>query len=151
MKKRLASICALLFMATCLIYACAGPSNYGVLGPASGTREITIAELKFNWKDYDIYYNGWHTATPAAMMFDPKDNDTTLTGSSWNRVTEESAFLEALDKITKRYFLKQVYAILGPERQLLGYMITPTTQMTIKEIDEKTYRISNLHIPPSGP
>jgi len=34
---------------------------------------------------------------------------------------------------------------------LLGYMITPTTEVFIKVVDEKTIYVSNLRVPPSGP
>ena len=148
MKTRLTLFCTLSILAACLLSACSGLPNYGALGPHDS---VTIDDLKEGWEEYDIYYNTWYTATPAAMMFDPRDNDTTLTGKSWTRVTEQDAFFELLRKVAGSYQLNRVWAIVGPEKQLLGYMITPTTQLYIKNIADRTYYVSNLQVPPSGP
>ena len=148
MKTRLTLFCTLSILAACLLSSCSGLPNYGALGPHD---IVTIDNLKDGWEEYDIYYNTWYTATPAAMMFDPRDNDTTLTGKSWTRVTEQDAVFELLRKVTGSYYLNRVWAIVGPEKQLLGYMITPTTQLYIKKIDDKTFNVSNLQVPPSGP
>ena len=151
METRSALLYTVCICVACLLYSCSDLSNYGALGPTGGSGDVSIADLKAGWEDYDIYYNTWYTATPSAMMFDPRDNDTTLTGKSWTRVTEQAAFFELLNKVARSYELTQVWAIVGPEKQLLGYMITPTTQLYIKNVDQNTYYVSNLRTPPSGP
>jgi len=84
-------------------------------------------------------------------MFDPMNNDTTLTGNAWTRVEKEAEFTKLLKRVTGSFSYTRIWAIVGPEKQLLGYMITPTTEVFIKVVDEKTIYVSNLRVPPSGP
>ena len=151
MKNRLAFIGLLYIFAACLLCSCAGLPNYGALGPAGENNRVNIDDLKAGWEKYDIYYSTWYSATPAALMFDPRDNDTTLTGKSWTRVTDPAEFSDLLARVTGSSTYNRLWAIVGPEKRLLGYMITPTTDLFIKEIDEQTYYVSNLRLPPSGP
>ena len=151
MKSRPNLLYAMCILAACLLFSCSGLSNYGALGPAGGSGEVSISLLKDGWEEYDIYYNTWYSAVPAALMFDPRDNNTTLTGNSWTRVEEEAEFSQLMERVTGSFNYTRIWAIVGPEKQLLGYMITPTTQLHIKMIDEKTFRVSSLQVPPSGP
>jgi hypothetical protein len=122
--------------------------NYGALGPhTGGNGTATYSDLEAGWEDYDIYYNTWYTATPVALMFDPRDNDTSLTGDSWTRVEEQAVFSRTIKKLSP----DRLWTIVGPGKKLLGYMITPTTNLYIKEIDENRYYVSNLRVRPSGP
>ena len=152
MKNRIFSLSVVSLLAVCFLYACAGSPNYGALGPQTDeTGRATVAYLETSWEDYDVYYNTWYTATPAALMFDPRDNHTTLTGGSWTRVEDQDALSEMIESITRRYDPKQVLIIVTPDKQFLGYMITPTTNLFIKVVDEKTFFASNLRIPASRP
>ena len=151
MKNRLPQFYALSIFAACLLCACTTLPDYGALGPADGNSQVNIADLEAGWERYDIYYNTWYTATPAALMFDPRDNATTLTGNSWIRVTEAAAFADHMQRVSGKHEFTRIWAIVGPQKQLLGYMITPTTKLYIKMIDEKTFYVSNLQVPPSGP
>jgi hypothetical protein len=147
MKTSLNLFYTLCIFTACLLCSCVNLPNYGALGPAGGNGEVSIDDLKAGWEDYDIYYNTWYTASPAALMFDPRGNDTTLTGNSWTIVKEQAVFSQYIEKLAP----SRLWAIVGPEKQVLGYMITPTTQLYIKKIDDKTYYVSNLQVPPSGP
>jgi hypothetical protein len=151
MKNHLNIICTLLILAAGLLSSCSGLPNYGALGPAGGSGEVSIEDLKTGWEEYDIYYSTWYSTGPAALMFDPRNNDTTLTGNAWTRVEEEAEFSKLLERVTGSFSYTRIWAIIGPEKQLLGYMITPTTQVFIKMVDEKTFYVSNLQVPPSGP
>lgn len=152
MKNRIFSLSVFSLLAACFLYACAGSPNYGALGPQTDeTGQVTVADLENSWEDYDVYYNTWYTATPAALMFDPRDNLTTLTGGSWSRVEDQTTLSEIIESITRKYNPKRVLVIVGPDKQFIGYMITPTTNLFIKVVDEKTFFVSNLRIPPSGP
>ena len=134
-------------MATCLLFSCAGLSDYGALGPPVGSHGTAfVADLENGWERYDIYYNTWYAATPAALMFDPRDNGITLTGKSWTKVEEQAVFSDYLKRLNPS---TRLFAIVGPKKQLLGYMLTPTNQLYIKKIDDKTYYVSNLRPPPS--
>jgi len=151
MKNHLNIICTVLVLAASLLSACSGLPNYGALGPAGGNGGVSIEDLKTGWEEYDIYYTTWYSAAPAALMFDPRDNNTKLTGNAWTRVEEAADFSKLLEKVTGSFSYTRIWAIVGPQKQLLGYMITPTTQVFIKVVDEKTFYVSNLQVPPSGP
>jgi len=151
MKTRSAFVYTLCIYVSCLLCSCSGLPRYGALGPAGGSGEVSIEDLKTGWNEYDIYYSTWYSAAPAALMFDPRNNDTSLTGKSWTMLKREVDFIELIDRVTGSFNYTRIWAIVGPEKQLLGYMITPTTRLFIKMIDEKTFYVSNLQLPPSGP
>ncbi len=152
MKNRIFTLFFVVMLGACFLYACAGGQKYGAIGPHTGeSGPVTVADLEANWGDYHIYYNTWHTANPAALMFDPKGNATKLTGDSWTLVKEQAAFSEMVKKITLSYSRARVLAIVGPDKQLLGYILTPSTQLYIKVVDENTFYVSNLRLPPSAP
>ena len=152
MNTRPTLSCTLIMLAALFLSSCSSLPQYGALGPlAAGNDTVTIDTLKNGWEEYTVYYSTWYTAAPAALMFDPRNNNTSLIGHSWTRVKNQDDFLKFFERVTGSFTYDSIWAIVGPKKQLLGYMITPTTQLYIKEIDEKTYYVSNLKVPPSGP
>ena len=140
-SKRLAGIAVLILA---LIMGCSG--SYGNIRKQTGTEgKVTIAELRDNWDDYDIYYGRRSNRYADAIMFDPKDNSTKLSGDSWIKIEDQ----ETLDKILKDvlvvYNYARVYLIEGADNQVFGYMYYPGYFLVaVKIVDERTLYVSSL-------
>ena len=74
------------FLFALIISGCASwQKNYGKLRILSEKQsEVTIQDLIDKWDDYNIYYSDhyerFNVRSPLGIMFDPKNNDTTLVG-----------------------------------------------------------------------
>ena len=105
-------------------------------------------ELETNWSWYTIYYIPEH-----AVLFDPKDNDTTLVVSNlWTKFEgEKKAWVEILQRNTQTEetvsdrLLRSTTGflqIIGPDEQFFGYLVHEKMDMvTLKIIDRNTMRI----------
>jgi len=127
--------------------ACAG--NYGTLSPQTG--RIGIADLADSLGDHIIHSSSWQSSTPAALMFDPKNNATTLTGSAWTRIDDPAEVSEIIEIINRSYPYRRVFELTGPDGQPLGYLISPTRNIYVKAVDEKTFSVSGLRRPIDSP
>lgn len=146
--KRLAGIAVILLA---LIIGCAG--NYArIIAPSDAADKITLNELKDNWEDYDIYF-GRRTASYAdAIMFDPKDNNTKLTGDSWIKIEDRKTLDERLNDIHLKYRNAEVHLIEGADNQLFGYMYySAYFHIGLKIVDEQTLFVYRLPPPRSTP
>ena len=88
------------FLVALIISSCASSQkNYGKLRilPES-QNEVTIQDLIDKWDDYNIYYSdhydGFNVRSPLGIMFDPKNNDTTLVGDRWKKVSDQKTLIE---------------------------------------------------------
>jgi len=94
-----------------VIWGCVSwQKNYGKLKIIQRDQnEITIQNLIDKWDDYHIYssdqYAGPGFRSPLGIMFDPKNNDTTLVGDRWKKVSDQ----KTLTDMTKRIFLATQY------------------------------------------
>jgi len=147
MKIKMMIRIAVFILISGFLAGCAG--NYGSLTPQND--RISIADLEANNGDYIIHSSTWQRHTPAALMFDPKNNATTLTGSSWTRINDPAAVSETIKIITRSYPYRQVFEITDSQDRPLGYIISPTRNIYVKAIDEKTHFISGLRKPADGP
>ena len=88
------------FFVALIITSCASWSNnYGKLRMIHKSQnEVTIQSLIDKWDDYNIYYSDQfeesNVRTPLGIMFDPKNNDTTLVGDRWYKVRDQNALIE---------------------------------------------------------
>lgn len=129
-------------------------TGYGKLRPQPMTSEsVTIEVLEKNWEDYVIHYAGISVGTPAGIMFDPTDDDRTLTGDKWIKV-EDKEILSELIGWMKTYieFNPQIWRILGPNNEFFGYLFYPSYLMyadtvVIKVIDDKTMYVYDVESP----
>ena len=88
------------FLLALIIFSCASwQKNYGKIRilPKS-QNEVAIQDLVDKWDDYHIYYSdhydGFNVRSPLGIMFDPKNNDTTLVGDRWKKVGDQKALIE---------------------------------------------------------
>ncbi len=146
--KRLAGIVILIFT---FIMGCSG--TYGKIRKQTGTEdEMTLAELRENWEEYTIYYSYRHDSRPAAIMFDPKNDDKKLVGDSWHKIEDQETLSETISIIQQRYDNSEVEIIEGPDNQFFGYMYYPSyLYVPVKVVDERTLYVTTLPPPKSGP
>ncbi len=146
--KRLAGIVILIFT---FIMGCSG--TYGKIRKQIDTEdEMTLAELRENWEEYTIYYSYRHDSRPAAIMFDPKNDDKKLVGDSWHKIEDQETLSETISIIQQRYDNAEVEIIEGPDNQVFGYMYYPSyLYVTVKVVDERTLYVMSLPPPKSTP
>ena len=110
-------------MAVFFIAGCSWFMSYGKLTPAYGPSEkVTIQELQKNWRAYNVYYAALHagvsTDHPSAVMFDPKDDDKTVTVSRWATVEDDQSLVEMIDTIQNTYtssgYYPRLWRLVGP-------------------------------------
>jgi len=118
----------------------------GVTGPSGQT--VTLRELQKNRNDYNIYYAGISDDTPTALLFDPKNDDKNLTGKRWEKV-EDKESLSSMITFIKNYvnFDPKLYAIVGPDHQVYGYVFSPTNEVYMKVEDRKTIYVYDVESP----
>ena len=142
--KKIAGILILLFI---FIIGCStNTGNIGNVRKQSGTEDkITLAELKDNWNDYDIYYGKRSIRWADAIMFDPKNNGTKLTGDSWIKIEDQETLDAKINEIQNLYSYARVHLIEGADKQLFGYMYYAFyLRVPVKIVDERTLYVSSL-------
>ena len=124
------------FLIALIISSCASwQKNYGKLRMIHKSQnEVTIQDLIDKWEDYDIYYAGVYGPYHWGIMFDPKNNDTTLVGDQWKKVEDKESLLENIKWIKNP---DQLNEILGPDGLFYGYLSYSYGPVTLKIIDEK--------------
>ena len=146
--KKLTGILILLFI---FIMGCSG--NNGKVRRQTGTKDtLTLAQLRDNWDDYDIYYSMRSNRWADAIMFDPKNNSTTLTGDSWIKMDDQEALDEKIKEVRAWYDYKRVYLIVGADNQVFGYMFYPYyLRVPVEIVDEQTLYVGSLRTYGSAP
>ncbi len=142
------------FWVAIIISSCAlWSKNYGKLRiiPKS-QNEVTIQDLIDKWEDYNIYYSdkyeGYNVHRPLGIMFDPKNNDTTLVGDRWKKVENQKDLIVMTKWIyANTHYEPWLNEILGPDGKFYGYLYYSYGFATIKVIDDKTMYVFNLDEP----
>jgi hypothetical protein len=138
-----------------LIAACATIlPGYGKLWPQPMRGEkVTVEQLVENWENYVIHYAGLNVGNPAGIMFDPKDDDRTLTGEKWIKVEDKETLVELIGWM-KSYteYNPQIWRILGRNNEFFGYLFYPSYRMyadnvVIKVLDDKTLYVYDVESP----
>ena len=142
------------FLIALIISSCASwQQNYGKLRilPESQS-EVTIQNLIDKWNDYNIYYSdiyeGYNPRSALGIMFDPKNNETTLAGDRWKKVKDQKDLIE----MTKWIYSNTQYEpwlneILGPDGKFYGYLYYSYGFVKLKVVDDKTMYVFNLEEP----
>jgi len=127
-----------------LVMGCSG--TYGKISKQTGSGDkVTLAELKDNWGDYDVYYGMRSGRRASAIMFDPKDNGTKLAGDSWIKIEDQDTLNAKIKEIEVQYNYARVSIIEGPDNQVFGYMYYPShLHVPVKVVDEQTLYVSTL-------
>ncbi len=131
------SIGLILLAASVFIFGCA---SFGILRPIKAD-DVTIETLTKNWTNYTVYWTGIDIGEPTGIVFDPKADDKALTGSGdrWFKVESEESLAKMIGwmKFNKLYY-PYLWAMVGPDGQLYGYVYTGYTRFAMKLVDDKT-------------
>ncbi len=139
--NRLAGITILILVLT---IGCSGPKG-NILKQTDKEDKVTLAELRDNWDDYDIYYSMRSNRWADAIMFDPKNNNTTLTGDSWFKIESQEALDEKIKEVRVFYDYRRVFLIVGEDDQVYGYMFYPYyLRLPVEIVDEQTLYLGSL-------
>ena len=142
------------FLVAIIISSCESWSkNYGKLRIVSKSQnEVTIQDLIDKWEDYNIYYSdnyeGYNVRRPLGIMFDPKNNDTTLVGDRWKKVKDQKDLIVMTKWIyANTHYEPWLNKILGPDGRFYGYLYYSYGFVTLKVIDDKTMYVFSLEDP----
>jgi hypothetical protein len=140
----LITVLALLLFGGCATLRSGGVAS--IIGPNGEV--VTLQDLVKNWEAYDIYYAGLSDDTPAALLFDPRNDDKTLSGKRWKKVEDQKLLASMVDFIQKyTLFDPRLYSIVGPDHQVYGYVFSPTNEVRLKVVDEKTIYVYEVESP----
>jgi hypothetical protein len=131
--------------------------NYGkVKRLPKGPDEVTIQDLIEKWEDYDIYYAGsfaryYGVRNPLGVMFDPKNNDTTLVGNMWEKVRDQKTLIGITQMIYPTTMSEPwLSEILGPDGRFYGYLYYSYGGVVLKLIDDGKMNVYELEEPAEG-
>ncbi|HUV79152.1 MAG TPA: hypothetical protein VMW06_13965 [Desulfobacterales bacterium] len=131
--------------------------NYGKLKMLpKGPGQVTIQDLIDNWEDYDIYYAGsfaryYGVRNPLGVMFDPKNNDTTLVGDRWEKVRDQKTLIEIAQMIyPNTQYEPWLREILGPDDGFYGYLYYSYGMVILKLTDDGKMYVYDLEEPGGG-
>ena len=131
---------------------CSTP-NYGKIQRQTDTEnQVKLTDLSDNWQDYDIYYATRDGTRPAAVMFDPKNDDKKLVGDSWREISDPVTLAKSVRVIQIWYRNPRVSVIQSPDERVFGYIYYPSyLNIPVKMIDEQTLYVSTPPLPKSAP
>ena len=143
-----------IFLIALILYGCSiSQKNSGKLRMIHKSQnDVTIQNLIDKWDDYNIYYSdiydGYHPRAALGIMFDPKNNETTLAGDRWKKVKDQKDLIE----MTKWIYSNTQYEpwlneILGPDGKFYGYLYYSYGFVKLKVVDDKTMYVFNLEEP----
>lgn len=142
-----ATLCLLLLLAGC---AGLGPSSQAP--PSSRDIDISLQELKNNFRDYTVYYSG-KRHNPSAILFVPGQGDSQLQLHwDWYPIEQPALLHRLLDTIDKIY--PRLYLLLAPEeektghREVLAYIYTPGYASVHKTDEPGTYYVRPVPMQP---
>lgn len=123
--------------------------SYGKIRLMSGAKDaVTIQDLINSWQDYDIYYSGLDVRLPLGIMFDPKNNNTTLTGKWWKKVEDQKTLIEIVRWIHPHtQYFPELCKILGPDDRFYGYLFYSYGFVFLKLIDADKMYVYDLEDP----
>ena len=134
----------IVFLILVLIVGCSGPKG-NIRKQTDNENKVTLAELRDSWEDYDIYYSMRGNRWAGAIMFDPKNNNTTLTGDSWFKIKSQEALDEKIKEVRVLYDYKRVFLIVGADNQVYGFMFYPYyLRLPVEIVDEQTLYVGSL-------
>ena len=68
-----------------------------VVSQSRKNEKIAIKMLTENWQNYAIYYSGVNVSQPLGILFDPIDDDKTITPDKfWNKVEDKKTLSEII-------------------------------------------------------
>ena len=143
---------ALLIIFVALIFGCSAVfGNYGRIKELPRIEDqVTIQHLIDTWEDYDVYYAGLNVKSPLGIMFDPKNNNTTLVGDRWKKVEDQKTLntINSWLHVNNEYeYEPKLREILGPDGKFYGYLYHLKVPAVFKQIDDGTLYAYDLEYP----
>lgn len=127
---------------------CAGVGSYGRLTAARGG-DVSIESLVSNWAAYEVYYAGYYSFKPSAILFDPRGDDRDLVHDKWIRIRDQRHLKELLSWMQDHsQTYPQLFRILGPDGRFYGYFFSAWNHVLLKGVDEKSVYVYDLPYPP---
>lgn len=152
--RRFSVVDAIKYSTACLILlmisgCMAWSERYGKISYLSNdSNEITIQALIDNWQNYDISYAGLDVRLPLGIMFDPKNNETTLVGDCWKTVANQQTLMEIARWIyPNTQYPPKLSKILGPDGRFYGYLYHSYGPVFLKQVDDRKIYVYNLEEP----
>ena len=147
-----------MFLIVLILYGCSiSLKNYGkVKMLPNGPGQVTLQDLIDHWEDYDIYFAGsfaryYGVRNPLGVMFDPKNNDTTLVGNMWEKVRDQKTLIEITQMIyPNTQYEPWLNEILGPDGRFYGYLYYSYGMVVLKLTDEGKMNVYDLEEPAEG-
>ncbi len=140
---------ALVFLATLLVAGCVTLKSSGLfVAPGYKGDTITLKQIRDNLDNFDVFFMGLTEEMPTALLFDPKDDDKRVVGDRWEKVTnldkidDMIAFVKSFTEFDPRLF-----AVMGPDNQVYGYLLSPRVGIATRVIDDKTIYIYGIRSP----
>lgn len=148
----------ILFLILLTLFGCSlSLKSYGkVKMLPKGPGQVTIQDLIDRWEDYDIYFAGsfakyYGVRNPLGVMFDPKNNDTTLVGDSWEKVRDQKTLIEITQMIyPNTQHDPWLSEILGPDDRFYGYLYYSYGMVVLKLTDDGKMYVYDLEAPGGG-
>jgi hypothetical protein len=122
------------------ILGCAG--SFGRLKVEEGG--MTLDTLIHNWQQYNIYFFGTTASSPAAVLFDPKNDGKNLEveGLRWQRIRDESTVRVMVGRVeVLTGGVPRLFKIVAPDDSIYGYVYTPANTLSIAVVNENTMRV----------
>ena len=148
MKKSF--LIAVFFILILMISGCASSlKNYGrtkIIPKKKGA--MSIQNLINHWDDYNIYYAGRDDRFPLGIIFNPKNNNTTLVGDRWKNVEDKKMLLAIVARIemTTGYY-PWLSEIIGPDNRSYGYLYYSFGPAIFKRINANKMYVFDLEDP----
>lgn len=138
------------FILLLIIFGCASlQENYGrvkIVPKSDGN--VTIQDLIDKRDHYSIFYAGRDDRFPLGVIFDPKNNDTTLTGDRWKNVEDSKMLEKIMERIEPNTgYYPWLKEILGPDGRFYGYLYHSFGPVVFKRLDDKKMYAFDLEDP----
>lgn len=138
----------MLLTAMVLLVLLSGCATYGkvLLEPRTGSY-MTIEKLEENWDQYTVHSTDyWREGNPGGILFDPKDDQNTLTSGAWREVGDQQSLSQLINSIQGSR--GRLYRIIGPEDEIFGYLymyVKPNrVKFFVKVIDQNELWVSGI-------
>ena len=111
--------------------------------------KVTLMEIRDSWENFDVCYGKRTPSYADAIMFDPNNSGTKLSRDSWMKIEEQDVLDEKIEEIQLQYKNADIHLIVGPGKQIFGYMSLPDKcmQVGIKTVDQQTLYV--MPLPPA--
>ena len=134
---------------TCVLLLFMGCAGFGQLQvDCLYNCEQDVRSLVDDFDDFFVYYAGQDTDLPAAILFDPRDDDREIRPGKWkdlNDPGEASHIIDIMEADVQ--FPPKLYTVLGEQQEVYGYLYTPYQHVPVKQVAPKAVQLNYLPQP----